>query len=187
MDVGIVGVAPAQSQPTWSKQGAQRENADPHRRKQFRRSIAQDRTLAGLCGFAARCRFRPRLTDAYRHNRPPRVRFMYTIAKRFTFSASHVIGGLPPGHPCARLHGHNYEVEVILRSSALDAVGFVRDYRELSALKDVIDTTFDHKHLNDVLNHDRTTAEVIGKWFYDWCKERWPEVVAVRVSETPTT
>ena len=48
---------------------------------------------------------------------------MYTIAKRFAFSASHVIGGLPADHPCARLHGHNYEVEVVLQSPTLDAVG----------------------------------------------------------------
>ena len=38
---------------------------------------------------------------------------MYTIAKRFAFSASHIIGGLPDKHPCSRLHGHNYEVEVL--------------------------------------------------------------------------
>jgi 6-pyruvoyltetrahydropterin/6-carboxytetrahydropterin synthase len=112
---------------------------------------------------------------------------MYTISKRFAFSASHVIGGLPSEHPCSRLHGHNYEVEVVLRSDMLDQVGFVRDYRELSALKQHIDETVDHRHLNDVLGHDRTTAEVLCKWFYDWCKERWPEVIAVRVSETPRT
>jgi 6-pyruvoyltetrahydropterin/6-carboxytetrahydropterin synthase len=40
---------------------------------------------------------------------------MYTIAKRFAFSASHVIGGLSVDHPCGRLHGHNYEVEVSLQ------------------------------------------------------------------------
>jgi 6-pyruvoyltetrahydropterin/6-carboxytetrahydropterin synthase len=110
---------------------------------------------------------------------------MYTIAKRFAFSASHTIGGLPPDHPCARLHGHNYEVEVILQSASLDAVGFVRDYGGLSALKDFLDTTVDHRHLNDVLGHDKTTVEVISRWLYDWCKSRWPEVVAVRVAETP--
>ncbi len=110
---------------------------------------------------------------------------MYTIAKRFTFSASHIIGGLPADHPCTRLHGHNYEVEVVLQSPELDAVGFVRDYHELSTLGDFIGTTIEHKHLNDVLGHDRTTAEVISKWLYDWCKERWPEVTAIRVSETP--
>jgi 6-pyruvoyltetrahydropterin/6-carboxytetrahydropterin synthase len=112
---------------------------------------------------------------------------MYTIAKKFAFSASHIIGGLPPEHPCGRLHGHNYEVEVVLQSAALDNVGFVRDYNELSALKQFLDETVDHKHLNDVLGHDKTTAEALTKWLYDWCKMRWPEVVAVRVSESPRT
>jgi 6-pyruvoyltetrahydropterin/6-carboxytetrahydropterin synthase len=112
---------------------------------------------------------------------------MYTIAKHFSFSASHIIGGLPSDHPCSRLHGHNYQVEVILQSTALDNIGFVRDYRELSALKNFLDTTVDHNHLNDVLGHDMTTTEVLSKWLYDWCKTRWPEVIAVRVRETPQT
>ncbi len=112
---------------------------------------------------------------------------MYTIAKRFSFSASHVIGGLPADHPCGRLHGHNYEVEVVLEAADVDAVGFVRDYRELSALKSFTDETLDHKHLNDVLGHDRTTTEVLAKWLFDWCRAQWPEVVCVRVSETPKT
>ena len=71
--------------------------------------------------------------------------------------------------------------------AVLDSAGFVRDYLELSALKHFLDTTADHKHLNDVLGHDKTTAEVISKWLYDWCKSHWPEVVAVRVCETPRT
>ncbi|MEI9420765.1 6-carboxytetrahydropterin synthase [Mesorhizobium sp. Cs1299R1N1] len=112
---------------------------------------------------------------------------MYTIAKRFAFSASHVIGGLPAEHPCSRLHGHNYEVEVVLQSAELDPVGFVRDYRALSEIKALIDNTLDHRHLNEVLGHDRTTSEVIAKWLFDWCSERWPEVAAVRISETPKT
>ncbi|HEX9465096.1 MAG TPA: 6-carboxytetrahydropterin synthase [Alphaproteobacteria bacterium] len=112
---------------------------------------------------------------------------MFTIAKRFQFSASHRIGGLSEGHPCGGLHGHNYEVELILQSATLDATGFVRDYRELSPLKDFIDATLDHRHLNDALGHDQTTAERIARFLYDWCKPRWPEVAAVRVSETPRT
>lgn len=112
---------------------------------------------------------------------------MYTIAKRFAFSAAHYVGGLSAEHPCARLHGHNYEVEVVLHSATLDSTGFVRDYRELSSLKEFIDQRLDHRNLNEVFGHDRTTSEVIAKWLYDWCKPRWPEVVAVRVSETPQT
>lgn len=112
---------------------------------------------------------------------------MHKIAKRFSFSASHEIGGLAADHPCARLHGHNYEVEVVLQAPALDTVGFVRDFRELSALREFINATLDHRHLNDVLGHDRTTTEVIAQWLYEWCKTRWPEVTAVRVSESPSS
>ena len=112
---------------------------------------------------------------------------MYTITKEYHFSASHVLHGLAQDHPCSRLHGHNDIIEVELQSATLNEAGFVRDYRELDALKRYIDEEIDHRHLNDVLGENATTAEQIARHFYDWCKARWPEVVAVRVSETPKT
>ena len=112
---------------------------------------------------------------------------MFTISKEYHFSASHILYGLAQDHPCSRLHGHNYIIEVELQSETLDNTGFVRDYRELDALKKYIDNEIDHRHLNDVLGENNTTAEQIAKHFYDWCKSRWPEVSAVRVKETPKT
>jgi 6-pyruvoyltetrahydropterin/6-carboxytetrahydropterin synthase len=112
---------------------------------------------------------------------------MYRITKEFHFSASHQLLQLPETHPCARMHGHNYVVEVELQSETLNQYGFVRDYNELSALKEYIDDKFDHRHLNDVLGDDNVTAENIAKHFYDWCKTKWPEVTAVRVKESPKT
>jgi 6-pyruvoyltetrahydropterin/6-carboxytetrahydropterin synthase len=111
---------------------------------------------------------------------------LYTISKRFTFSASHIIDGLPQGHQCSRLHGHNYVVEVVLAAEQLDAVGFVVDYGELKPLKQVIDGELDHRHLNDVLP-GATTAEAIARFLFDRARALWPQTVAVRVSETPTT
>ena len=110
---------------------------------------------------------------------------MYIISKEYHFSASHQLFQLPEDHPCHRLHGHNYIVEVELQSKELNQVGFVRDYRELDDLKRYIDDKFDHRHLNDVLGDDNVTAENLAKHFYDWCNDRWPEVTAVCVSETP--
>jgi len=51
----------------------------------------------------------------------------------------------------------------VLEKRDVDAIGFVRDYRELSDLKDFIDATLDHRDLNQALGHDRTTAEVIAQ------------------------
>lgn len=112
---------------------------------------------------------------------------MYRITKEFSFSASHQLHGLPDDHPCARLHGHNYIVVVELSATTLDAHGFVRDYRELDLLKRYIDNSFDHRHLNDVLPDQPTTSEYLAAHFFIWCKQHWPEVSAVKVSETPKT
>ncbi|TCD14205.1 6-pyruvoyl trahydropterin synthase family protein [Oricola cellulosilytica] len=112
---------------------------------------------------------------------------MYRITKEFHFSASHQLCKLPDDHPCARLHGHNYIVVVELASQDVDGNGFVRDYRELAPLKNYIDDTFDHRHLNEVLGHDSVTAECLAHHLFGWCRERWPETTAVRVSETPKT
>jgi 6-pyruvoyltetrahydropterin/6-carboxytetrahydropterin synthase len=111
---------------------------------------------------------------------------LYTISKRFTFSASHIIEGLPEAHQCSRLHGHNYVVEVVLTAEQLDAVGFVVDYGELKPLKQIIDSELDHRHLNDVLP-GATTAEAIARFLFDRARALWPQTAAVRVSETPTT
>ena len=112
---------------------------------------------------------------------------MFTIKKQFSFSASHQLSSLPEDHPCHRLHGHNYIVEIELKSDSLNEYGFVRDYRELDEFKQYIDNTFDHRHLNDVLGDDKTTAEHLCKHFFTWANTRWSEVTAIRVSETPKT
>lgn len=111
---------------------------------------------------------------------------MYLISKEFHFSASHRLTHLPAEHQCARLHGHNYIVVVELAAPTLNSDGFVRDYHELAPLKAYIDNHFDHRHLNDILN-EASTAENLARHFFDWCRARWPEVSAVKVSETPKT
>lgn len=109
----------------------------------------------------------------------------YTIKKTFSFSSSHQLTGLPTDHQCARLHGHNYKVEIVLSSSTLNDVGFIVDYGELYPFGRIIDS-LDHRHLNDILPFN-PTAENIAKWLYDAAKQIWSEVSMVRVSETDKT
>lgn len=117
--------------------------------------------------------------------------YRYEIQKEFHFSASHQLTHLPEGHQCARLHGHNYIVVVVLGSNELNEDGFVRDYGELKPLKQFIDEQLDHKHLNSFFDQYgiKTTAENMAQYLYGLCKNvfEWEEVVEVRVSETPKT
>jgi 6-pyruvoyltetrahydropterin/6-carboxytetrahydropterin synthase len=112
---------------------------------------------------------------------------MYHISKAFSFSASHQLKMLPVTHPCSRLHGHNYQVEVILKADILNSAGFVVDYNDLATLKNHLDTTYDHRHLNEVMTVN-PTAENLAKELYDFCKKIWPAFLwAVKVSETEKT
>ncbi len=115
---------------------------------------------------------------------------MHTISKQFAFSASHRLEGLPDEHPCSRLHGHNYIVELSL-TGTLDEVGFVVDYRDLAPFKDYIDDELDHRHLNDRLPGN-PTAERMALELAHWATQHLnlPDNVrgiGVAVSETPKT
>lgn len=117
----------------------------------------------------------------------------YVITKEFAFSASHQLEGLREGHPCGRLHGHNYRVRVELAHTDLNADGFVRDYGDLDWFKAWIDQQLDHRHLNDVCRDQvgdgfQTSAENLAAFLFDVVRSKMPlETRAVGVSETPKT
>lgn len=111
---------------------------------------------------------------------------MFTISKEFHFCASHQLMGLPVNHQCARLHGHNYILVAVLANEKLDSIGFVRDYGELDEIKKYIETHLEHRHLNDVFNFN-PTAENIAKNLFQQFSNTYPELAAIRLSETPKT
>lgn len=116
---------------------------------------------------------------------------MYRIAKRTTFCASHQLSHLPPDHKCARLHGHNYTVEIVLACEKLDERGFIVDYAEVGVFLDYVKELFDHRHLNEVLGSPQaTTAENLAEYIYDE-QIHFPKIEGlieyVEVSETDNT
>jgi 6-pyruvoyltetrahydropterin/6-carboxytetrahydropterin synthase len=115
------------------------------------------------------------------------------ISKDFTFSASHRLDGLPPDHQCARHHGHNYTVRLIV-SGEVTEPGFVIDYGELKPFGQWIDATLDHRYLNDIAEvrrYGNPTAENLAQMLLHKAGELIPaliyHVVSVSVSETPKT
>ena len=116
----------------------------------------------------------------------------YTISKEFAFSASHVLHGLADGHPCGRLHGHNYIVRLEL-TGPLARTGFVHDYRDLDPFKQWLDDTLDHRHINHVMpeGYSNPTAENMAHWMHRQALALLDlpagVEVAVSVSETPKT
>lgn len=116
----------------------------------------------------------------------------YTISKEFAFSASHILHGLADGHPCGRMHGHNYVVRLEL-TGPVGRLGFVVDYRDLDPFKKWLDDTLDHRHINHVMpeSYGNPTAENMAHWMHRQALTLLDlpagVEVAVSVSETPKT
>lgn len=89
----------------------------------------------------------------------------YRISKSFTFSASHQLFGLPEGHQCGRLHGHNYTVWLELTGDELPRDGMLLDFGRMGRFKEYIDTFMDHRHLNEML--DQPTAEHLAAHLHE--------------------
>ena len=91
----------------------------------------------------------------------------YRVKRAFSFAAAHYLR-LDYSSPCARLHGHNWNVVVSIEAPRLDANGMVCDF---SRIKQAVVERFDHRSLNDdveALATANPTAENIAKTIADW-------------------
>jgi 6-pyruvoyl-tetrahydropterin synthase len=73
---------------------------------------------------------------------------LQVVSKMFTFSASHRLTGLPEGHKCLRLHGHNYEV-ILTMAGYPNGTGMVLDYGLMKPFGQWLTDNWDHRHLGD--------------------------------------
>ncbi|UNZ21366.1 6-carboxytetrahydropterin synthase [Streptomyces sp. 891-h] len=115
----------------------------------------------------------------------------FTISKAFTFEAGHQLSSLPSEHKCGRQHGHSYEVEVILTSSALNGPGFVTDFGALAPFKGFLDAELDHRNLHEVLPFEPTSerlARFLAGWFIQNLQPKISgRLLAVLVRETASS
>lgn len=117
---------------------------------------------------------------------------MFEIEVSAAFEAAHFIEGY--AGKCARLHGHNWTVEAIIRGEELDKLGMLVDFKILKTeLKKILDE-FDHRFLNELetFAQDNPTAENIARKIY---RQLAPSKIfsgstklyAVRVHESPNS
>ncbi len=87
---------------------------------------------------------------------------MYEIRKRIEISAAHRLV-LDYESKCCAMHGHNWVIDLWLRSESLNANGMVMDFTEIK--RNIVDL-LDHKVLNDVVDFN-PTAENLAKFICD--------------------
>ena len=77
----------------------------------------------------------------------------YELTVRDHFSAAHNLRAYRG--KCERLHGHNWNVDLVLEGEDLDGEGMIMDFVEAKRLLSEVLDRFDHRYLNEVPPFDR--------------------------------
>jgi len=109
------------------------------------------------------------------------------VIKTFYFEAAHRLPNVPPGHKCARLHGHNYRVDVHVTGPVGQQTGWVMDFGEIKRLVEPVLAVLDHQCLNDLPGLDNPTSERIAKYLFEKIRAGLAELTAVTVWESDTS
>ena len=109
------------------------------------------------------------------------------IFKEITFEAAHLLPNVPEGHPCRRLHGHSFRVEIYVEGEVDSKTGWILDFAEIKAAFVPLLKQLDHNYLNDIPGLSNPTSENIAKWIWTNLKPRLPILSKILVRETCTS
>lgn len=109
------------------------------------------------------------------------------LRKTFQIEAAHRLPSVPPGHKCARLHGHSWRIEVAIEGPVGEHTGWVMDYADLKAAFQPVHDRIDHHYLNDIPGLENPTSERLAVWIWNELKPRLPLLCELVIAETCTS
>ena len=109
------------------------------------------------------------------------------VFKEFTFEAAHRLPNVPPGHKCARLHGHSFRAEVHVRGEAGPETGWVIDFADIKKAFEPLHEQLDHRFLNEIEGLSNPTSENLARWIWRHLEPTLPGLRKVVVRETCTS
>ncbi len=115
---------------------------------------------------------------------------MYELKVIEEFSAAHRLRDYKG--KCESLHGHNFQVELIVQAEDVESHGMVIDFNSLKGLLKTCLNTLDHKYLNEIPPFDKKdpTSESIAYYVYHLIKPKLPKNISflkVSVWESQTS
>ncbi|MBA3582575.1 MAG: 6-carboxytetrahydropterin synthase QueD [Gammaproteobacteria bacterium] len=92
---------------------------------------------------------------------------LYTLKILTDFASAHTLRGYPGA--CARMHGHNWKVEVEVQAQQLDELGIAIDFKTIRRETNAICDRLDHHYLNDIepFTEINPTAENIAAYLFN--------------------
>jgi 6-pyruvoyltetrahydropterin/6-carboxytetrahydropterin synthase len=109
------------------------------------------------------------------------------IFKIFHIEAAHRLPHVPPGHKCARLHGHSFRVEVHVGGAPDADSGWIMDFADVKAAFAPVFEQLDHRYLNEIPGLENPTSERLAIWIWNALKPALPALSKIVIHETCTS
>jgi 6-pyruvoyltetrahydropterin/6-carboxytetrahydropterin synthase len=106
------------------------------------------------------------------------------IFKEFRIEAAHRLPNVPPGHKCARLHGHSFLIGVYVGGEVDPASGWVCDFADIKTAMQGPCEVLDHHYLNDIPGLENPTSEILAMWVWQRLAPALPGLSRIVVHET---
>ncbi|MHB1660537.1 MAG: 6-carboxytetrahydropterin synthase QueD [bacterium] len=97
---------------------------------------------------------------------------MYDLKVISDFSSAHALRGY--NGKCENIHGHNWQIELIVASDILNEIGLVIDFKLLKRYLNEMIEMLDHKFINETefFKAVNPSAENIAKFIYEGLEEK---------------
>jgi 6-pyruvoyltetrahydropterin/6-carboxytetrahydropterin synthase len=106
------------------------------------------------------------------------------ISRSYRIEAAHRLPNVPPGHKCARLHGHSFEITLHVGGEPEPRLGWILDFAEIDRAFQPLFVQLDHNYLNDVPGLDNPTSELLARWVLERVRLPAGRLRAVSIAET---
>lgn len=106
------------------------------------------------------------------------------IFRVFHLQCARRLAALPDSHPCSRVHGHSFRVEITVSGEVDPVLGWVIDFADIEAAWRPIHAALDHRYLNDIPGLANPTSENLSTWLWGKLKPALPGLSCIRVMET---
>ncbi len=115
------------------------------------------------------------------------ARMRMRLERSYRFEAAHYLPKVPPGHKCARMHGHSYAIDVAIEGETDPERGWLIDFADIDDAAMPLVRQLDHQILNEIDGLANPTSELLAAWWWQRLAKVLPGLVEICVSETPTS
>jgi 6-pyruvoyltetrahydropterin/6-carboxytetrahydropterin synthase len=108
-----------------------------------------------------------------------------SLRRIFDFEAAQHLPSFPEGHKCRQMHGHSFQLEVVVSGAVDPKTGLFYDHGKIAAAVRPIVDLLDHTCLNETPGLENPTLEVMAQWFWNRLAPQLPGLSEITLHETP--